>query len=75
MRVLLQNMETKLYLVIPNEWTNDPLKATDFEEVEHAAEVYHCQDLAYAQIVLEPGLAPARPAAVPQVFRHVQPQS
>ena len=60
MRVLLQNTETKLYLIGPNEWTGDPLKATDFQEVESAAEAYHSQDLAYAQIVLEPGLPSAQ---------------
>jgi hypothetical protein len=60
MRVLLQNAETKQYFVSPNDWTSDPLEATDFEEVETAAQVYHAQDVAYAQIVLEPGLPPAR---------------
>ncbi|HZR21651.1 MAG TPA: hypothetical protein VFE51_30495 [Verrucomicrobiae bacterium] len=63
MRVLLQNTETKLFLIAPNDWTEDPLKATDFEQVENAAQVYHTQDLAYAQIVLEPGL----PSAPPQL--------
>jgi hypothetical protein len=53
MRVLLQNTETKLYFVDNDEWTDDPLKATDFEEVEHAARVYHLHDLAYARIVIE----------------------
>jgi len=75
MRVLLQNTETKLYYIIPNDWTNDPWKATDFEEVENAAHVYHTQDLSYAQIVLEPGLPPARLPAVSEFLRNVQAQS
>jgi hypothetical protein len=60
MRVLLQNTETKLFLIVPNDWTPDPLQATDFEEVANAAQFYHTQDLAYAQILLEPGLPTAR---------------
>ena len=55
MRVLLQNTETNLYYIDTNEWTNDPLKATDFEKVDHAAHVYHAQNLAYARILVEPG--------------------
>jgi hypothetical protein len=72
MRVLLQNTETKLYFISPDEWTNDPLKATDFEEVEVAAEAYHTKDLAYAQIVLEPGLAPSRPQVRAALLRAIQ---
>ena len=64
MRVLLQNAETKLYFINANEWTDDPLKATDFEEVEQAVQTYDTQDLRYAKIVLEPG----SPAAWPQVL-------
>lgn len=56
MRVLLQNTETQLFFINPNQWTTDPLKATDFEEVENAAQVYHIQDLAYARIVVDPTL-------------------
>lgn len=73
MRVLLQNTETKLYFIGQNEWTNDPLKATDFEQVESAAEAYHTQDLAYAQIVLEPGLPAARPQMSTAFLRAPQP--
>ena len=75
MRVLLQNTETKLYFIIPNEWTNDPLKATDFEEIENAEHVYLTQDLTYAQIILEPGSAPARPQVASELLRRVQPQN
>ena len=74
MRVLLQNTETKLYFISPDEWTNDPLKATDFEEVEVAAEAYHSKDVAYAQIVLEPGLASGRPQLRAALLRAIQPE-
>lgn len=74
MRVLLQNTETKLYFIIPNEWTNDPAKATDFEDVENAAQVYHTQDLTYAQILLEPGSQSAHPRIVSELLRGIQPQ-
>jgi len=57
MRVLLQNAETHLYFIDTDQWTDDPLKATDFEEVEKAADVYETEDLAYARIVVQPGLA------------------
>ena len=75
MRVLLQNTETKLYFIIPNDWTNDPLKATDFEDIENAEHVYLTQDLAYAQILLEPGLPSSRPQISSELLRRVQPQS
>lgn len=72
MRVLLQNTETKLYFIDADEWTDDPLKATDFEQVEHAAEAYHTRDLAYAQIIVEPG-PPARKAeTVSELLRQMQ---
>ena len=74
MRVLLQNTETKLYFISPGEWTDDPVKATDFEEVEVAAEAYHSRDMAYAQIVLEPGLAPSRPHVRAALLRAIQPE-
>ena len=74
MRVLLQNTETNLYFVDPNQWTDDPLKATDFEEVEHAARAYHTQDLAYARIVLEPGMAAPGLQALTDAVRRTQTQ-
>jgi hypothetical protein len=74
MRVLLQNTETKLYFISPGEWTNDPLEATDFEEIDTAAEAYHSKHLAYAQIVLEPGLAPSRPQVRAALLRAIQPE-
>ncbi len=72
MRVLLQNTETNLYFISPLEWTDDPLKATDFGEVEIAAEAYHSKDLAYAQIVIEPGLASSRPQVRAALLRAIQ---
>ena len=69
MRVLLQNTETKLYFINANEWTEDPLKATDFEEVEQAAQVYHIQDLAYARIVVEPRLPSGRPQILAELYK------
>lgn len=74
MRVLLQNTETKLYFIDTNQWTDDPLKATDFEEVELAAEVYHRHDLAYARIVVERVLLPSRTPEFSELRKHVQAQ-
>lgn len=71
MRVLLQNTETKLFFINTNEWTNDPLKATDFEEVDRAAQAYHSQDLVYAQIVIEPGIPDRVPQVVADLLRPV----
>jgi hypothetical protein len=55
MRVLLQNSVTKLYFIEKGQWTDDSSKATDFREIERAEKMYHSHDLAYAQIVVEPG--------------------
>jgi hypothetical protein len=55
MRVLLQNSVTKLYFIEKGQWTDDPSKATDFREVKRAEQMYHTHDLAYAQIVVDPG--------------------
>lgn len=63
MRVLLQNTETKLYFIDRDNWTDDPLQATDFEEVEMAAEIYHRNDLDYACIVVQ---SPSLPTASPR---------
>lgn len=71
MRVLLQNTETKLFFIDKDQWTEDPEKATDFEEVELAAQVYHTQDLVYARIVLEPGVLPRHTAAA-ELLKYVQ---
>jgi hypothetical protein len=73
MRVLLQNTETNLYFIQPNGWTDEPLKATDFEEVAQAAAVYHAQDLAYARIVVEPGLPADRAGIAEEILKHLQP--
>ncbi len=54
MRILLLNAETKLYFVGPNQWTEDPAEALDFEQIERAAQVYSAEGLTYAEIVLEP---------------------
>ncbi len=54
MRVLLQNTETNLYFIGAEQWTEDPIQATDLEDIEHAAQVYQAQNLAYARIVLHP---------------------
>ncbi len=72
MRVLLQNTETKLYFIDANEWTDDPSKATDFEEVELAAQVYHTHDLAYAQIVLQPALLPRQATVLGETHKYAQ---
>ncbi len=73
MRVLLQNTETKLYFIDATEWTDDPLKATAFQHVDHAAHVYHSQDLAYARIVVEPGPPAGMPQTLSEMLRQVQP--
>lgn len=54
MRVLLQNSETKLYFAGPNEWTDDSTKAVNFEHIDRASQIYASENLAYAEIVLEP---------------------
>ncbi len=54
MRVLLQNSETKLYFAGPNEWTDDATKAVNFEHIDRASQTYAAENLAYAEIVLEP---------------------
>jgi hypothetical protein len=72
MRVLLQNTETKLYYIEADTWTDDPLRATDFEEVEQAAHVYHCQHLAYAQIIIHPGASSAKQHVFEELARQIQ---
>lgn len=72
MRVLLQNTETKLYFVDTNQWTDDPSKAKDFQEVEHAAQIYHLQGPAYAKIVVEPNALELRRDPVEALLKYVQ---
>jgi len=74
MRVLLQNTETKLYFIDVGEWTDDPTKAKDFEEVELAAQMYHANDLAYAQIVVENGSGARKPQILEELMKYVQAQ-
>ena len=74
MRVLLQNAETKLYFVDTNQWTDDPSKAKDFQEVENAAQIYHIHDLAYAKIVVESGPTEARRDPMEALLKLVQAQ-
>jgi hypothetical protein len=74
MRVLLQNTETKLYFIDSNEWTDDPLKATNFEHVDYAAYVYQTEDLAYARIIIEPGPPAQVPQRLSDLLRQVQAQ-
>lgn len=74
MRVLLQNAETKLYFIETGEWTEDPTKASDFEEVERAAHVYHARNLAYAQIVVE-GPAQQDRQVLEDLLKYVQSNS
>lgn len=73
MRVLLQNTETRLYYAGPDRWTKHALDAMDFEYVEHAARMYEIEDLAYAQIVLDPGL-PGIARLPIRVAKHVEAQ-
>ena len=75
MRVLLQNTETKLYFVDTDEWTGDPAKARDFEQVEQAAEIYHLQGLAYARIVVEPGPPGQKQEFLGELLKYVQTQA
>ena len=74
MRVLLQNTETKLYFINPNEWTDDPLKATDFEQVDHAADVYHSRGLSYAQIIVDEDRIQPRPNVLAELVKQVRAQ-
>ncbi|HLH54708.1 MAG TPA: hypothetical protein VKY92_13935 [Verrucomicrobiae bacterium] len=73
MRVLLQNTETKLYLIGCNQWTDDPSKATDFQEVQSAAEAYEIEDLAYARIVVDQAAPSASPLAFEYRFKGARP--
>jgi hypothetical protein len=75
MRVLLQNTETKLYLIGDNEWTDDPDKATDFEAIENAAQVYHTHDIVYARIVVDPAPTSPRPKTFVEMLRQVSPRA
>ena len=72
MRVLLQNTQTKLFFIDTDEWTEDPWKATDFEDVEVAAQIYHSHNLDYAQIVLEPASVPQPAAVLSELRKYVQ---
>ena len=58
MRVLLQNTETKLYYREPEQWTDDPAQAMDFEYISQAVRIYSRESVFYAQIVLESGGSP-----------------
>jgi len=58
MRVLLQNTETKLYYLGPDQWTEDRSKALDFEHINQAVQTYTTENLYYAEIVFEPGGSP-----------------
>ena len=73
MRVLLQNTETKLYYIGIDQWTDDPAKATDFQEIQNAADAYDTEDLTYARIVVDT-TAPS-PAARPfaELFKTLSP--
>jgi hypothetical protein len=74
MRVLLQNTETQLYFMDEDQWTDDPLKATDFEEVERAADAYDTLSVAYARIVVEPGLAAWNQHPLTELVRRLEVQ-
>jgi hypothetical protein len=74
MRVLLQNTETRLYFIDADQWTDDPLKAKDFEEVERAADAYEDQDINYARIVLEPGQSSWQPHPLSELYRRLEVQ-
>ena len=74
MRVLLQNTETKLYFIDADDWTDEPSKATDFEDVDNAAQVYHVQNLVYARIVVEPGPIAQKPRSLGELLKYVQAQ-
>jgi hypothetical protein len=53
MRVLLKNNETKRYYRGPREWSEDAAQAFDFEQIDIAAQVYHNENLSFAEIVLD----------------------
>ncbi len=61
MRVLLRNTDTGLYYAGPGQWSERTWDAFDFERVERAAQIYALEDVAYAQIVLEPALSSEAP--------------
>jgi hypothetical protein len=74
MRVLLQNTETRLYFIDADQWTEDPLKAKDFEDVERAADAYEDQDIDYARIVLETGLPSWNPHPLDELVPRLEVQ-
>jgi hypothetical protein len=75
MRVLLQNTETKLYFISGKEWTDDPAKAMDFEEVENAAQAYHTQDLVYARIVVDSAVPSHSSGTLVELLRQARPRA
>ena len=75
MPVLLQNTETRLYFINTDEWTDDPLKAKDFEEVERAADAYDEEDLSFARILVEPGLPSWNQHPLAEVVRRLEIQT
>jgi hypothetical protein len=74
MRVLLQNTETKLYFIDTNEWTDDPAKARNFEDVQLAERIYNSQGLAYARIVVEQGPPEQRREVLGELLKYIQAQ-
>jgi hypothetical protein len=53
MKVLLQDLDTRLYLKGLVGWTDDPSEALDFQDTTRAIEFWNDNDLLKVQVVLK----------------------
>ncbi len=53
MKILLQNLHTKLYFSLLGAWTSNPKAAYDFRHSERALDFAHRTELTYFQVVVE----------------------
>jgi hypothetical protein len=68
MKILLQNLRTKLYFNLLGVWTDDPELAYDFRHSGRAVDYAHLNGLTDVQLVLnfsDPAWANVAPAPVP----------
>jgi hypothetical protein len=53
MKVLLQDLDTHLFLKGLTSWTDDPSEALDFQDTSRAIEFWNDNDLLKVQVVLK----------------------
>ncbi len=53
MKVLLQDMQTKLYYAGPGRWVKGREEALNFEAIERAAQTYDTENYPFAEILVE----------------------